>query len=154
SSRRIVVLPDPLGPINETNSPGSTAKSRSSNTTLSPKRLTTPSNLIIVSVDRGVSVTVCVSTTTLPRSAPRRSCYRDWHCNTVTLAEIVRAANHCDNLVDDLSQLVIFRSEDLGHSPLGQRRRVVGRDNPADDHRNVPRARGPQAVHHLRHHFQ
>src|SRR3954467_1406104 len=44
SSRRIVVLPDPLGPISVTRSPGATEKSSSRRTTLSPNRLTTFSN--------------------------------------------------------------------------------------------------------------
>src|SRR5262249_46955361 len=40
-SRRIVVLPEPLGPMSVTRSPGATEKSSSRSTTLSPKRLTT-----------------------------------------------------------------------------------------------------------------
>src|SRR5919108_385417 len=40
----MVVLPDPLGPISVTRSPGATWKSSSRSTTLSPNRLTTFSN--------------------------------------------------------------------------------------------------------------
>src|SRR5437879_10292878 len=47
SSRRIVVLPDPLGPMRVTNSPGATVKSSSRSTTWSPYFLTTPSKRII-----------------------------------------------------------------------------------------------------------
>src|SRR3982074_2131989 len=47
SSRRIVVLPDPDGPISVTCSPGATVKSRSESTTLSPNRFSTPSNTIM-----------------------------------------------------------------------------------------------------------
>src|SRR5690606_29172092 len=39
--RRIVVLPEPLGPIRVTRSPLRTTKSRSCNTTWSPKRFST-----------------------------------------------------------------------------------------------------------------
>src|SRR5690606_26517476 len=45
--RRMVVLPEPLGPINVTNSPGATVKFRFSRTVFEPKRLTTFSNRII-----------------------------------------------------------------------------------------------------------
>src|SRR5690606_2815861 len=47
SSRRIVVLPDPDGPISVTCSPGATVKLRSESTTLSPNRFSTRSNTII-----------------------------------------------------------------------------------------------------------
>src|SRR5215475_5192908 len=47
SSRRMVVLPEPLGPISVTCSPGLTWKSRPRRTVCSPKRLTTASNRII-----------------------------------------------------------------------------------------------------------
>src|SRR5690606_13764713 len=47
TSRRMVVLPEPLGPISVTNSPGATVKFRSSRTVFEPKRLTTFSNRII-----------------------------------------------------------------------------------------------------------
>src|SRR5690606_20859183 len=49
SSRRIVVLPDPEGPIRVTFSPRPTVKSRSSSTTSLPNRLTTLSKRIIAS---------------------------------------------------------------------------------------------------------
>jgi hypothetical protein len=41
-TRRIVVLPDPDGPMITTRSPGSTSRSSSRSTTLSPKALSTP----------------------------------------------------------------------------------------------------------------
>src|SRR5690606_15075347 len=44
TSRRMVVLPDPLGPMRVTRSPLATSKSRWSNTVLSPNFLTTFSN--------------------------------------------------------------------------------------------------------------
>src|SRR5690606_37241388 len=44
SSRRMVVLPDPLGPISVTRSPRSTVKFSPSSTVCSPKRLTTSRN--------------------------------------------------------------------------------------------------------------
>src|SRR5919109_1360685 len=43
----MVVLPDPLGPMSVTRSPGATSKSSSRSTTLSPKRLTTLSKRMI-----------------------------------------------------------------------------------------------------------
>src|SRR4051794_40257812 len=47
SSRRIVVLPEPDGPISVTCSPGATVKLRSESTTLSPNRFSTRSKTII-----------------------------------------------------------------------------------------------------------
>jgi hypothetical protein len=49
SSRRIVVFPEPEGPISVTRSPGATEKSMPSSTVLSPKRLTTLSKRMIAS---------------------------------------------------------------------------------------------------------
>src|SRR5690242_18460556 len=46
SSRRIVVLPEPDGPIRVTCLPGATEKFRSSRTVFAPKRLVTPSRRI------------------------------------------------------------------------------------------------------------
>src|SRR5690625_1026983 len=57
SSRRIVVLPDPLGPMSVTRSPGWTEKSSSLSTMLLPYRLTTLSKRI--SSPPGVSSADC-----------------------------------------------------------------------------------------------
>src|SRR6266540_5593628 len=66
SRRRIVVLPDPEGPMRHTNSPGVTEKFRSSRTVRSPNRLTTSSKRIMTSV-----VSNCSDTTLQPSHQQR-----------------------------------------------------------------------------------